>query len=212
MGATLTWTGKKASGNGNTGGSANNLHATFDGGSFGFNYVRPGKDTDFALSVSSVGGKGSSGDHSTVFNGIATSDPGGAGGAAGTATLDFKSGFVKGSIGKGSTPPFLQALSQGGDGANSDHAQVDTQGTAQGGVGGAGGKAAGASVTIGSGRFDGTIAFEESSDTSIVRAAAMARQAARRTSTSTGRPEVATAASVAQRAPRPPPSRAARSI
>lgn len=57
MGATLTWTGKKASGNGNTGGSANNLHATFDGGSFGFNYVRPGKDTDFALSVSSVGAR-----------------------------------------------------------------------------------------------------------------------------------------------------------
>jgi hypothetical protein len=141
-GVQIQWFGTDGTGNGNDGTAAEDQSISFAGAVFGLTLSAPGS---VGVAVGSRGGDGSSGDHDTVVFGTARSDPGGNGGEAGNATLNFASGFV--TFQGRASGTLAGASSVGGAGGPSDEARVDGGGAAHGGNGGSGGDAGEASAT-----------------------------------------------------------------
>ncbi len=137
------------SSNGDPGGDASDVSASFDGQGFGI--TSPSFDA-VGLGARSYGGLAASGDHDTKFATNAHADPGGRGGDGGTASITFYSGTVNYANQSGSTW-LVVAESAGGSGGAGGEAKVDTTGASYGGDGGVSGRGGAATVSIIAGKF-----------------------------------------------------------
>ena len=151
----ISWQGNSPGGDGNPGGTTPAMTLDYDGrgGTItGLSDAYGARNT--ALGVSAQGGNGSAGDGDTWgFN--ARGHDGGAGGKAGTVTLDYAGGTISISDAYASDKMdslvLLRATAIGGHGGKSGGARSSLAGSAHGGTGGSGGDGSRVAVKIDSG-------------------------------------------------------------